>query len=184
MPQLLKAESPRPMLFSKRSLHTPTRESPCPATKTQHSQISKIKAKIFGRFTDWERAQGSFQGAGNILYLGVGSIYIELLLFLFGHWVVSNSLRPHGLQHARLPCPSLSPRVCSDSCPLSWWCYLTIPSIDLFSSQMTELSLQLQRLYLFGSRSLTFNDLVNMFKGLLYISLLNFFLSRKKWIVL
>ena len=29
---------------------------------------------------------------------------------------------------ARLPCPSLSPRVCSDSCPLSWWCYLTILS--------------------------------------------------------
>ena len=37
----------------------------------------------------------------------------------FSHSVVSNWLRPHGLQHARLPCPSLSPRVCSDSCPLS-----------------------------------------------------------------
>ena len=34
----------------------------------------------------------------------------------------------HGLQHARLPCPSLSPEVCSDSCPLSWWCYPTISS--------------------------------------------------------
>ena len=33
-----------------------------------------------------------------------------------------------GLQHARLPCPSLSPGICSDSCPLSWWCYLTISS--------------------------------------------------------
>ena len=30
------------------------------------------------------------------------------------------TLPPHGLQHARLPCPSLSPRVCSNSCPLSW----------------------------------------------------------------
>ena len=40
--------------------------------------------------------------------------------------VVSDSLRPHGLQHARLLLgPSLSPRVCSDSCPLSCWCYLT-----------------------------------------------------------
>ena len=38
------------------------------------------------------------------------------------------SLRPHGLQHARLPCPSLSPEVYSDSCPLSWWCPLTISS--------------------------------------------------------
>ena len=34
----------------------------------------------------------------------------------------------HGLQHARLPCPPLSPGVCSDSCPLSWWCHLTISS--------------------------------------------------------
>ena len=39
---------------------------------------------------------------------------------------MSDSLRPHGLQHTRLPCPSLSPGVCSDSCPLSQWCYLAI----------------------------------------------------------
>ena len=41
---------------------------------------------------------------------------------------MSDSLWPHGLQHARLPCPSLHPRVYSDSCPLSQWCYLTIAS--------------------------------------------------------
>ena len=34
---------------------------------------------------------------------------------------MSDSLQPHGLQHARLYCPSLSPRVCSNSRPLSWW---------------------------------------------------------------
>ena len=39
-----------------------------------------------------------------------------------------NSLQPHGLQHARLLCPPLSSEVCSDSCPLSWWCDLTISS--------------------------------------------------------
>ena len=33
---------------------------------------------------------------------------------------------PHGLQHARLPCPSPTPRACSNSCPSSWWCYSTI----------------------------------------------------------
>ena len=43
-------------------------------------------------------------------------------------WVVSDSLRPHGLQHARLPCPSPSPGACSNSCPLSWWCHPTISS--------------------------------------------------------
>ena len=41
---------------------------------------------------------------------------------------MSTSLRPHGLQHASLPCPLLSPGICSDSCPLSQWCYLTISS--------------------------------------------------------
>ena len=41
---------------------------------------------------------------------------------------MSDSLRPHGLQHARLPCPSLSPRVCSKSCPLNQWCHPTISS--------------------------------------------------------
>ena len=41
---------------------------------------------------------------------------------------MSNSLQPHGLQHAKLPCPSLSPKSGSDSCPLSWWCYLIISS--------------------------------------------------------
>ena len=47
---------------------------------------------------------------------------------VFCHSVGSDSLQPHGLQHIRLLCPSLSPRVCSNSCPLSQWCYLTIPS--------------------------------------------------------
>ena len=46
----------------------------------------------------------------------------------FSHLVMSNSLQPHGLQHARLPCPSPTPRACSNSCPSSWWCHLTISS--------------------------------------------------------
>ena len=54
---------------------------------------------------------------------------------LFSHSVVSDPLRPHGLQHARLPCPSLSPRACSNSCSLSRWCHPTISSsVTLFSS--------------------------------------------------
>ena len=61
---------------------------------------------------------------------------------------MSDSLQPHGLQHARLPCPSLSHRVCSNSCLLSWWCYqqahplpppsplpLIFPSIRVFSNE-------------------------------------------------
>jgi len=39
---------------------------------------------------------------------------------LFSHSVVSDSLQPNGMQHARFPCPSPSPGACSNSCPLSW----------------------------------------------------------------
>ena len=55
-------------------------------------------------------------------------------LFLFSCPVVSDSLQPCGLEHARLPCPSLSPKVCSNSCPLSRWCYLPIQSSATFFS--------------------------------------------------
>ena len=41
---------------------------------------------------------------------------------------MSDSLRPHGLQHTRLPCLSPTPRACSNSCPLSQWCHPTISS--------------------------------------------------------
>ena len=48
---------------------------------------------------------------------------------------MSDYLWPHGLQHARLPCPSLTPRVYSNSCPLSRWCHPTISSSAIpFSS--------------------------------------------------
>ena len=43
-----------------------------------------------------------------------------------------NSLQPHGLQHSSLPCPSLSPGVCSNSCLKSQWCYLSISSSVAF----------------------------------------------------
>ena len=46
----------------------------------------------------------------------------------FSHSVISNYLWPHGLQHARPPCPSLTPRVHSNSCPLNQWCNPTISS--------------------------------------------------------
>ena len=45
------------------------------------------------------------------------SLYAEFSSILFSHSVMSNSLQPHGLQHVRLPCPSPTPRACSNSCP-------------------------------------------------------------------
>ena len=50
---------------------------------------------------------------------------------------MSDSLQSHGLQHARLPCPSPAPGDCSNSCPLSQWCYPTISSsVVSFSSHL------------------------------------------------
>ena len=63
--------------------------------------------------------------------------WVAISLLLISHAVMSDSLQPHGLQHASFPCPSLSPGVCSNSSPLSWWCHhlilfhplLLLPSI-------------------------------------------------------
>ena len=61
---------------------------------------------------------------------------LESLLFTFhsystvrfSHSVMSDSLRPHELQHARPPCPLPTPGVHLNPCPLSWWCHPTISS--------------------------------------------------------
>ena len=62
-----------------------------------------------------------------ILHLKIFSFY-HLTMLLFSCSVMSDSLWPHGLQHSRLPCPSLFPGVCSNSCPLNRWCHPTISS--------------------------------------------------------
>ena len=50
--------------------------------------------------------------------------YIHTMKYLLFFLLLS--CQPHGLQHIRFPCPPLSPSICSDSCPLSQWCYLII----------------------------------------------------------
>ena len=73
--------------------------------------------------------------------------------------VVSDSLRPHGLQHTRLPCPSPSPRACSNPCPLSRWCHPTISfSVVPFSfclqSSPALGSFQVSQFFTSGSQSI------------------------------
>ena len=62
------------------------------------------------------------------------ALTLQQFFLLFSHSVVSDSLQPHGLQHTRLPCPSLTPRACLNSCSLSQWCIqpshpLSFPSL-------------------------------------------------------
>ena len=77
----------------------------------------------------------------------------------FSHLVVSDSLWPHQLQHARLPCPSPTSRVYSNSCPLSWWCHPTISSSVIhFSSCLQSFpasgSYQMSQFSASGSQSI------------------------------
>ena len=59
---------------------------------------------------------------------------------------MSSSLWHHGLQHSRLPCPSLSPGLCPTSCPLRWWRCLTISSFSaLFSFCLQSFSILIQK---------------------------------------
>ena len=73
--------------------------------------------------------------------------------------VMSSSSWPHGLQHARLPCPSPSPGVCSNSCPLSRWCRPTISSSVIpFSSYLQSFpasgAFQMSQLFTSGGQSI------------------------------
>ena len=83
----------------------------------------------------WQKNTKNCRGKNNLQK----EVTLPGVRLLFSCSVVSDSLWPHGLQHARLPCPSLCSLVCSDSCPLSQWFYPTISSchplsFSLFSS--------------------------------------------------
>ena len=58
----------------------------------------------------------------------IGWVDTQFSSVQFSHSVIYGSLLPHGLQHARLSCPSPTPRVYSNSCPLSQWCHPTTSS--------------------------------------------------------
>ena len=78
---------------------------------------------------------------------------------LFSCSVLSDSLRPHGLQHTRPPCPSPTPRAYSNSCSLSQWCHPTISSSVIpFSSSPQSFpasgSFQISQLFTSGGQSI------------------------------
>ena len=71
---------------------------------------------------EWDAYTGDYNGNR----LGFGDLILVILQFSCS--VVSNSLRTHGLQHTRLPCPSPTARAYLNSCPSSGWCHPTISS--------------------------------------------------------
>ena len=92
----------------------------------------------------------------------------------FSHSVMSKSLWPHGLQHIRLSCPSPTPRACSNSCPLSWWCHLTMLSSEIpfscLQSFPASRSFQMTQFFTSGGQSIGFSFSVspsNEYSGLI-----------------
>ena len=78
---------------------------------------------------------------------------------MFSCSVMSDSLWPHELQHARPPCPSPSPRVHPNPCPLSWWChptfsYSVIPFSSCPQSFPASGSFQMSQLFISGGQSI------------------------------
>ena len=75
----------------------------------------------------------------------------------FSHSVMSDSLQPHGLQHARFPCPSPTTRVWSNSCPMSQWCHPTISSSVIpfcLQSFPASESFPMSQLFAWGGQSI------------------------------
>ena len=82
---------------------------------------------------------------------------------------MADSLRPHGLQHTRLPCPSPSLRACSNSCPLGQWCRPTISSsVSPFSSCLQSFpvsgSFPMSQLFASGGQSVSASTPVLLMK--------------------
>ena len=100
---------------------------------------------------------GEFGGNGSMhMYGCIPSLFtcnyhnvVNRLSVQFSHSAVCDSLRPHGLQHVRLPSSSPAPRACSNSCPSGWWCHPT------FSSSVVSFSscLQSYRIRVFPNES-------------------------------
>ena len=91
---------------------------------------------------------------------GLASFYSELFSSVqFSCSVMYDSLWPHGLQSARLPCPSPTPGAYSNSCPSSWWCHPTISSSVIpFSSCLQSFpesgSFQMSQFFPSGGQSI------------------------------
>ena len=94
-----------------------------------------------------------------VLCVAVPLYFIKIISVQFSHSVVPNSFRPHGLQHARPPCPSPTSGVYSNSCPLSQRCHPTISSsVDPFSSCLQTFlasgSFQMSQFFTSGGQSI------------------------------
>ena len=147
-------------------------------TESTASRIQKNKEEKWGKVPQWD----SFQLSSlSFLYLDLPEEHhrgepllsltkissLDIRLVQFSHSVTFNSLRPHESQHARPPCPSPTPGVHSNSCPLSQWCHPAITSsVVPFSSCPQPLpaseSFPMSQLFTWGGQSIGVSALASV----------------------
>ena len=94
------------------------------------SLLSSLLYITFGFPNSYEHHATPLKPVVMVLWPAKGSQSVQ-----FSHSVLSYYFQPHGLQHARIPCPSPTSRACSNSCPSNQWCHPTISSsVTPFSS--------------------------------------------------
>ena len=139
-----------------------------PGTKKAEGWFSSFPAlHMFSCMTDITWLHLSIRPQRENRHASLNDIKNDVVVVQSLSHVMSDSLWPRGLQHARPPCPSPSPRVCSDSCPLSWWCHPIISSSVVPFSSHFHLSqhqglLQWVRLFASGGQSIGVSALASV----------------------
>jgi len=111
----------------------------------------------------------------------------------FSHSVMSDSLQPHVVQHARRPCPLPTPRACSNSCPSSWWCHPNVSSSVIpFSSCLQSFpasgSFPISQFFASGGQSIgqSFSFSIrpsNEYSGLIFFRIVWLEHLAKNWLI-
>ena len=101
-----------------------------PQWTSEHSEVAQLCPTLCDPMNyslPGSSIHGIFQ-ARVLEWIAISFSITNLCSSQFSCSVMSDSLRPHESQHTKSPCPSPTPRVHSNSCPLSWWCHPTISS--------------------------------------------------------
>ena len=113
-----------------------------------------------GYWSKWKKSILAFNTGFPKSHLQSSCVELTVhFLIHFSHSFVSDSLQPHGLQHTRSPCPSPTPRVYPNSCPLSQWChptfsFSTIPFSSCPQSFPSSGSFQMSQFFASGGQSI------------------------------
>ena len=133
--------------------------SPCPGRwLTVFWEVPSHRGRNVNQFPFFTTGEGWWRVKALQVVKGHQWCFVDLAFMLFSHSVVSDALWPHGLQRARLPCPSLFLGVCPNSCLSSqWWHWMISSSVIPFSCRQSfpaTGSFPMSRLFTSGGQSI------------------------------